>query len=214
MPDPIVVFLYGDYGCPFTYLADRRLEILADERPLDVRWRPLAIGPRALPARGGGVGAPAGRPGNGEGAWRDPWREGREELEAAAAELDLPLRLPSAPVNSQEALQVGEFARDVGEGHFRRFHRAAFRAVFAEGRDISDRTTLISVAERAGLDRTALERVLEDARYEGELAAAREEAERYGITGTPGLLFGRFLLIGAAPLEELRRAAERAAREG
>jgi predicted DsbA family dithiol-disulfide isomerase len=72
---------------------------------------------------------------------------------------------------------------------------------------------LLEVAASAGVDPGALERALDDGRYESELEAASAEAERYGITGTPGLLFGRFLLIGAAPMDELRRAADRAERE-
>lgn len=212
VPDPVVVFLYGDYGCPFTYLTDRRLELLGRERPLEVRWRPLYLGPGARPVRGAGVGTRAGRREASEEAAGGLWEDVRRELEEAAAELDLPLRFPAAPVDSRESLQAAEFARDVGEACFRRLHRALFRAVFAEGLDLGDRPTLLSVAEGAGLDGAALEGALQDARYEGELVAAREEAERYRITGTPGLLVGRFLLIGAAPLEELRRTAERAVR--
>ncbi len=63
------------------------------------------------------------------------------------------------------------------------------------------------------MDAQALERSLDDGRYDEELEIARTEAERYGIDATPTLLVGRYKLVGAAPLEELRRAAELAAAE-
>lgn len=202
------VWFYGDYGCPFSYLADRRLELVGRERPLEIRWRPLSLYPEAVRRRGAGAGSaaeadplePADR-GEGEALER--------ELTRAAAELGLPLALP-APTDTREALQAAEFARDVGDAAFARLHGTLFRAHQGEGRDLGSRPVLLELAEAAGLDREALERALEDGRYRGELERAREEADRYGIEATPGLLFGRFLVVGAAPLSELRRAADRA----
>lgn len=208
----VPVWFYGDYGCPFSYLVDRRLELLARERPIRIRWRPLALYPAARHERAAGVGVA-----------RDPARDRRSgesgedtlrvELRLAAAELGLPLRLPAPDVDTREALQAAEFARDLGVAPFRRLHRALFRALLAEGRDLGARGGLLEVAEEAGVDREALERALEDRRYEPALEEAREEAERYGIQGTPAILFGRFLVLGAAPMAELERAAERAERE-
>lgn len=207
----VPVWFYGDYGCPFSYLVDRRLELLARERPIEVGWRPLALPPGAEARRADGVGAePAEVRAPGAG---DEDEALREELRRAAREIDLPLRLPAPAADTREALQAAEFARDLGRERFGRLHRALFRARFAEGRDIGSRHVLLELAEGAGVDGEALENALDDRRYEAELRAAREEAARYGITGTPGLLFGRFLLIGAAPLPELRRAADRAERE-
>lgn len=208
----VPVWFYGDYGCPFSYLVDRRLELLARERPIRIRWRPLALYPEVRPERAAGVGASEA-----EGREAEPASEAaslRDELRRAARDLGLPLRLPAPAVDTRDALQAAEFARDLGEPCFLRLHRALFRALLAEGRDLGSRPVLLDLAEGVGVDREGLERALEDGRYQGELEETRAEARRYGIEATPGLLFGRFLLIGAAPLPELRRAADRAEREG
>lgn len=203
------VWFYGDYGCPFSYLADRRLDLLRRERPIEVRWRPLSLYPEAVRRHAAGAGAAGGEEGAGEEGGTGAL-EG--ELARAAAELGLPLALPE-PTDTREALQAAEFARDVGDAVFARLHAALFRAHQGEGRDIGSRAVLLELAEGAGVDREALDRALDDGRYRGEMVRAREEAERYGIEATPGLLFGRFLVVGAAPLSELRRAAERAETE-
>lgn len=195
--DPLPVYFYGDYGCPYSYLAWERLELIARDRPLAVHWRPLPP-PACEEVRE--VPSP-------------PWRDDEEALRRGAAELELPLRLPGSRPDTRQALQAAEFARDVGPDAFRRFHRAAFAAVFARGGDVGRREALLEIAERQGLDREALAAALEDGRYDAELERAAAEADRYAISGTPGLLVGRFLLIGAAPLEVLRDTVARASAE-
>lgn len=198
---PLDVFLYGDYVCPFTYVADARLRRLRDELDLRVHWRPLPIRP----------GVPAdGLPREGSSSAQ----EERSRLEAGVAELareeELELELPDFVANSHEALQAGEFARDVGPEAFRRAHRGLFRAYFVDGLNLGRREVLLEVAWEAGLDREALEAALEDGRYEEELERAAREASRYGIEGTPTILFGRHKVVGAAPEGVLREAAGRA----
>lgn len=204
-PPPVDAFFYGDYVCPFSYLLDARLRRLDDELGLRVHWRPLAVH-GAVPSDG----LPA------EQLGREPEEQARMEAEVSrqARELGIEMEMPDFVANSHEALQAAEFARDVGEGSFRRAHRAFFRAYFVEGRNLGRREILLEVAEGVGLDREGLEHTLEDERYRSELERASEEAERYGIEGTPTLLVGRHKVVGAAPAEVLREAAERAREDG
>lgn len=203
-PHAVRVFLYGDYTCPFTYVADARLDLLAAEADVRVVWRPLPIH-RTVPPEGirrTEMGMPPG-----EAA------ELRRRVTEMARELDLPLAWPERVVNSYEALQVSEFAKDMGKKAFDRVHRKLFRAYFVDGRNLGRRTELLQVVVDAGLDGEAVEGCLEDARYVDEIRRAEREADRYGIEETPSMLFERFKVVGAAPLEVLRDAADRAAVE-
>lgn len=202
--DPVVVFGYLDYVCPFSYVAAARVRQLEEERSLTVYWRPLPIY-ESVPSDG--------LPVEQLGYAPDEWVELERDVTRQARELDLPLSMPDFIANSYEALQAAEFAKDVGTEAFRGCHRALFHAYFVENRNLGRREELLSVCEEAGLDRTALEEALEDGRYEEEIQRARSEAERYGIGGTPGFLFGRHKVVGAAPLEVLREAADRATRD-
>lgn len=198
---PVDVFLYGDYVCPFSYVVDARLRRLRDDLDLRVHWRPLSIHP-AVPTDGLSIDQ-TGRP-------PDEWARVESSVSDMAREEELAFELPDFVANSHEALQVGEFARDVGTEAFRRAHRALFEAYFVDGRNLGRREVLLDVAEAAGLDREGLEGALEDGRYEEELERASREAERYDIEGTPTLLFGRHKVVGAAPEDVLREAADRA----
>lgn len=201
---PLDAFFYGDYVCPFSYLLDARLGELGGELELRLHWRPFPVH-RAVPSDGLPV----------EQLGRDPEEQARLEAEVGrqARQLGLELQMPAFVANSHEALQAAEFARDLGEEAFRRTHRRLFRAYFVEGRNLGRRETLLEVAAASGLDREGLEHALEDGRYRSELERAAEEAERYEVTGTPTLLVGRHKVVGAAPPEVLREAADRARRD-
>ena len=198
---PVDVFLYGDYVCPFSYVVDARVRRLGDELDLRVHWRPLSIHP-AVPTDGLPM-EQTGRP-------PEEWARVEAGVSEMAREEELEFTLPDFVANSHEALQAGEFARDLGGEAFERAHRALFRAYFVEGLNLGRREVLLDVAEEAGLDRQGLEGALEDARYEEELDRVSREASRYDIEGTPTLLFGRHKVVGAAPEDVLREAAERA----
>lgn len=198
------VYVYWDYGCPFSYVAARRLERIRQQEELDPAWRPLEIHP-GVPREGLPV-KEAGFP-------PDRWAEITRHLQELAQETGMELNPPSFLVNSRDALQAAVFARDVGQEYFRRLHRAVFRSYFVEGRNIGRRSTLLEVAEEAGADREGLGAALEDGRYEDELRAVRREAERYEISGTPTFLFHRHKVVGCAPESVLRKAAARARSE-
>lgn len=186
----VPVFLYGDYGCPFTYVERARLEILASEGDLQVAWRPL-------PSPGGSTAESL--------AAAD-----LRDLSHGAADLGLSFSLPTQRPDSRAAAQAAEFARDCGPDLFRRMQDALFRAVFVEQSDIGDDASLLQIAEGAGVDREGLVAALADSRYVEVLAEAEEEAERYGIESTPTLLIGRFKVVGAAPLDLLRETVAQA----
>ncbi len=198
-------YAYWDYSCPFSYVAAHRLRRLADERPLDLHWRPFEVHP-GLPEEG----IPARELGYGP----DQWSRALDSVAEMAGEEEIELDVPRFVPRTSEPLQGALFAGDVGADAFDRLHRALFRAFFVEGRNIGLREVVLEVAESAGVDRDGLERALEDERYAEELRRVRAEADRYDIDGTPAVLFGRFKVVGAAPMEVLREAAGRASEEG
>lgn len=204
---PISAFLYGHYACPHSYIAQGRLDLLASEAPVRVVWRPLPPVEES---------AAAGAELSDAAAWsRAAGDDGSiaatlQSLRRDAAGLGLTLSFPPTPPDPRTALQAAEFARDCGAGEFERLHRAFFRAVFVDERDIEDEAVVLELAESSGLDREGLESALEDARYEQALREVEVEAERYAIEATPTILLGRYKLVGAAPLEVLGETLERA----
>lgn len=191
-PVPVPVFLYGDYGCPFTYIERARLDLLASEGSVQIAWR-------ALPSSGGPTAESlAGTGGDPGGLTHD------------AAELGLSFSIPKVRPDTRAAAQAAEFARDCGPDVFRRLQDALFRAVFVEQIDLGEEAVLLEIADGARVDREGLAAALADGRYLDTLGEIDVEAERYDIDSTPTLLIGRFKVVGAAPLELLRKTVAQA----
>jgi predicted DsbA family dithiol-disulfide isomerase len=88
---------------------------------------------------------------------------------------------------------------------------ALFRAYFTEGRDISDRQTLLDVAAEAGLDRQQAEAVLNGDDGLEAIKGADALARRFGVEGVPFFLVnGRLALFGAQQPDTLLEAFRQA----
>ncbi len=195
-----IVYIYGDYACPHTYVMDARLQILSSEGACTTVWRPL-------PTHGQG----GGEDWRSLGGEASDLEETVEDLARSTAGLGLPFRLPARPPETRLALLASEFARDCGSSDFQRFHRAVFRSVFSDASDIGDPEVLEAIADRAGIDLIGLRAALEDGRYERTLTETEAEAATYGISATPTVLIGPYKVVGAAPLDILRNTIARAA---
>ena len=192
------LWLYGDVGCPWSYLALARIRRLAVEPPVVVGWRPLSRFTRTHERA-------------------DPDASSLEKsappLSPRAAEfesLGVPFESPPADLDSRDALLALEFARDLGQLALDRTLDGLFAANFGRLADLGDREELLDVCRDLGLDREALESAFEDGRYDAELDLAEAEADRYGIEQIPTILAGRLKIVGAAPPDVLSMVVRRA----
>ena len=77
---------------------------------------------------------------------------------------------------------------------------AFFRGYFTEGRDISNRQTLLDVAAGAGLDRGRADAVMGGEDGLAAIRAAEKESRRAGVRGVPFFIIdGGMALSGAQP---------------
>lgn len=132
-----------------------------------------------------------------------------QRLLELAEEAGHPMVLPDLVPNTHLAIVMGEYARDSGDGVFRRVHGAIFAAYFGEGRDIGRRDVLLDAAVAQGLDRSAVERAWDEGAYEARLHEFYHLTIHLGIVTTPAALICNELLIGSRPYGVLLEAVER-----
>ena len=88
---------------------------------------------------------------------------------------------------------------------------ALFRAYFTEGHDIGDRQTLINVVAEAGLDRQAVEIMLEGEDGMDVIAQAGEMSQRHGVDSVPFFIIDqKVTLSGAQQVETFLEAFQNA----
>jgi predicted DsbA family dithiol-disulfide isomerase len=134
-----------------------------------------------------------------------------ERLEAMAREEGLEMSRPPFRTNSHLAQAADLFARD--HGGQEPFHTNMFKAYWQAHRNIGQREVVLDVARQSGLDVEELEKALDDGRYEPELTEVYDECGRYGISGVPTFIMGRYMVVGAQPYDVLERALAKALEE-
>jgi predicted DsbA family dithiol-disulfide isomerase len=111
--------------------------------------------------------------------------------------------------NSRLAQELGKWADTQPGGEA--IHDALFRAYFVEARDISQPGVLLDIVARVGLSVEGAREVLEKRTFEAAVDADWELSRRYGVTGVPTFVIGRYGVVGAQPYEALEGLVEKAA---
>jgi predicted DsbA family dithiol-disulfide isomerase len=134
-----------------------------------------------------------------------------ERLRAAANAEGLPLNQRTMTYNSRRAQELAKWAEEQGAGPA--FHAAAFRAYFAEGKNLYQIEVLAELAAKAGLDPEAAQKAVESGAYAPLVDADWELARGLGVTAVPTFVARGRGLVGAQPYPELKRLVA-AARNG
>jgi predicted DsbA family dithiol-disulfide isomerase len=112
---------------------------------------------------------------------------------------------PELVPNTMQALRVTELARE--RGLHAAAHDRLMDAYWAEARNIGDEAELRALAVEAGLDAAEVDEVLAGDAYRDRVLGLTAQAVSIGITGVPGFLLDRRLLVlGAQPREVFDRA--------
>jgi predicted DsbA family dithiol-disulfide isomerase len=110
--------------------------------------------------------------------------------------------------NSRLAQELGKWADRQPGGEA--IHDALFQAYFVEARDISQPAVLLDIVKRVGLSVEGARAVLEKRTFQAAVDADWELSRRYGVTGVPTFVIGRYGVVGAQPYEALEELVQKA----
>ena len=196
----------SDVICPWCLIGKRRLEKALGNRPAVVRWHPFQLNPDMPPE---GIDRKSDRIRK-FGSWErsqelDTQVAAAGQGEGIAFNFDRQSRAP----NTLDAHRVIWLAGERGVQDA--VVEAVFQAYFTDGRDLSDRATLASVAAVAGLDHAEVDELVAGDRGLDVVQAGEEQARRLGVSGVPFFVVnGRVALSGAQPPGLFRQAFEQA----
>ena len=169
------VEFYFEFSSPYGYIASQLVQALEQRIGRPVAWKPFLLGP-VFKATGG---APLTEiPMKGAYSKHDFGRSARFH--------GVPFRMPSKfPIGTVAALRTFYWLNDRDPAQARAFADAAYRAFFAEDRDISDPATAVAVAAGLGVDRAALEAALADPAVKERAKQEVDAAVGRGVFGSP-----------------------------
>ncbi|MBV8359729.1 MAG: DsbA family protein [Deltaproteobacteria bacterium] len=182
---PLSVVVFADFICPYSYIALDQMDNLLREYNIELLWRPHWLHPEVPPE---GAPLPAEAVPEERRTRTLAWL--REMAPERAAQMRFPNRIPF----SLFAFEALEFAQD--RGLALPFKTAVFEALWIEGRDIAQFSTLQAAADKVGLDSAELGRALAGQHYRQRVHDALQLARDAGVTKTPTFVLGRYRIAG------------------
>jgi len=190
-----------EFASTYSYPAAMRIERLAADAGVALRWRPFLLGP-ILKEQGLNDSPFNIFLAKGRYMWRDLARICEAE--------NLPLKLPPVrfPQNGLKAARLALIGEK--EGWAPGFTRVVFVANYAEQKDISDDATLRAILAGLGVDAEAAFAAANTPENKEALKLQTEEAASRGLFGAPSFTVGKELFWGNDRLEAALAWAKRA----
>ena len=185
---------FFDYVSPFSYLADTQLGGIAERTKAEIVYRPFFLGGVMQASQNS---PPVTVPNKGKYLFADitRWRQ-RYGVEVNPN--------PHFPVNTLNAMRAAIAA--LGEPRFRDFHRAMYRAVWVDGKNVADEQVLRGVIDQAGLDAAAILVRAKEQPVKEQLKRNGDEAVERGAFGAPTFFIGDEMFWGNDRLDFVEEA--------
>tara|TARA_Y100000588_G_C13967248_1_gene801366 strand:- start:54 stop:659 length:606 start_codon:yes stop_codon:yes gene_type:complete len=195
---PVVDYYFG-VPSPWTYLAGPRLEKLTEKYNLKVNWKPYDVS-RVFALTG--TKPVLERPPQIQANRLNELRRWREHL-------GMPLNLHPKffPIDPHPSAHMLISAKQAG-GEISKLANAYMKAFWAEEKNITDCSTLISIADKLGWDGETVFNSSSGADVHEEYKKNSEEAVKRNVFGTPTWIYENQLFWGQDRLSFLSRAIE------
>ena len=193
----LTVDVISDVICPWCYIGKRRLEkaiaALEGQHDVQVRWHPFQLNPSMPKA---GISRREYRIEK-FGSWERSQELDAKVIAVGKAEgihfaFDQTERTPNT-VDAHRLIWLAD-----QHGCQDAVVEALFVAYFTEGRDISNRTTLIDVVVDAGLERQIVESMLNSDEGMDVIADAGEVSRQHEVSGVPFFIINKEITLSGA----------------
>lgn len=193
MSEPIE--FYFDFSSPYSYIASEVIDGLAEKYGRKVKWRPMLLG---VVFQKTGQPLLVNVPLKGEYSMRDFARSARYH----GVPFTFPAKFPLSTVSAARAY-YWLHGQDCAKA--RQFARAAFRAYWVDGRDISDPAVLQDIAAGLGIDGAALAAGIATPEIKERLKAETDTALAKGMCGAPWFVVDNEPFWGADRLPQIEK---------
>lgn len=194
--------IWSDILCPFCYIGKRKLEKALEtfegKEFLEIDWRSYQLDPDASPQPNTDVYDYLAQR---KGQTRDWSIKMHEQVANTAKQEGLEYNFEKAIIaNSYNAHRLIHLAKKYKLGDVA--EETIFKAYFTQGKDIADKTTLMSIGKEIGLEENEIKEVLNSDKFGTEVKADIEEAQNIGVRGVPFFVMDRaYAVSGAQPVE-------------
>lgn len=206
--------VWSDYVCPFCYIGKRELENALEKTGFtdqtDVVLKSYQLSPGSPATTEESIYEILAKK---YGASIEQVKAQTEGIKARASEVGLAYDFEHMkPGNTFKAHRLAKYAESVGKGS--ELSEKLMNAYFIEAKAIGLTENLVDLADEVGLDRQAVEDVLNDGSFSEEVLEDIQQASQIGIQGVPFFVInGKYAISGAQPGEVFENAIRQVAEE-
>ena len=207
------VIYWSDYACPYCYIGETHLKQAIKELGADVEieMKAFELDPHASREY---VGPTVDRFAKKYGLSKAAAQARIDGISEMGHKAGLDFRYAETRyTNTFDAHRLTKLAREKGGGLADRLSERLYHAYFAEESELADHDVLTKIAVEEGLSEDEARAVLDSDRYADDVRLDEREAQRYGVTGVPFFLLGRYGIPGAMPVESMKSALQKAMAE-
>jgi len=190
---------YFDYGSPTSYLAYAQMPGVAERTGAVIHYKPILLG---------GVFQATGNASPMDVPAKRQWM--LQDMAFFARRYGVAFRHnPHFPINTLHLMRGAIHAQR--QGFLIPYSNAIFRAMWADGVDLSQPARIADVLDKAGIDAAAVMAATQDPAVKDALKAETEAAVKRGLFGAPVVFVGDEMFFGQdrVPYAEERLGGER-----
>ena len=213
---PLRIDFVSDVVCPWCAIGLKSLELALErtrgEVEAELHFQPFELNPQ-LPAEGEDA---AGHLQRKYGITAEQAEANQQAIVERGAALGFTFDMGKRRriYNTFDAHRLLHWAEGEGAGRQRALKHALLRAYFTEGRDVSDRDTLVEIAGSAGLLRERAREILDSGEFADEVRIGEQFFQSHGIRAVPAIIIERkHLVSGGQPPEVFEQALRQIAAE-
>ncbi|SEB19519.1 DsbA family oxidoreductase [Pedobacter hartonius] len=205
------VDIWSDVRCPFCYIGKRKFELALEKFPhkdkVEVEWHSFELDQQAKTKPDMD---PAEYLAQKKGQTRKWAVQMNAHVSKVAADAGLHFNIENAVVaNSFNSHRLIQLAKSMDLGN--KMKERLFIAYFIDGKNIDDKAVLTDIGVAAGLEKVAVENMLDSFDFSNEVRSDEQIAQQMGINGVPFFIFDQKLAVsGAQPPETFLGAMQEA----
>lgn len=207
----MTVNIWSDIRCPFCYIGkvkfEKALQQFAFKDQIEIKWRSFQLEPdlKTQPNENTTEHFSIRK-----GISKDQAIQMFQQVEAVAKEVGLDFNLNETVVaNSFMAHRFIQYAQSKGLGN--EVEEALFIAYFVDCKNIDDVEVLMSLGEKIGLEKEALNEILQSDQFADQVKQDLKMAQEMGINGVPFFVFNnKYAVSGAQAPEAFLQTIEHA----
>jgi predicted DsbA family dithiol-disulfide isomerase len=206
--------VWSDYVCPFCYIGKRELENALEKTgykdQVEVELKSYQLSPDSPATSEIGIYEALAKK---YGTTVEQMKAQSEGIIDRAATLGLEYHYENMkPANTFKAHRLAKYAESVGKGA--EMSERILKAYFNENKEIGLTEELVELGVEVGLDRQAIEDVLNDGTFAEDVLSDIQKASQLGVRGVPFFVFdNKYAISGAQPGEVFENAVRQVAKE-